>query len=174
MLKKLSDTQSNFYQVQAALSILTAKDSLDDPVPYEPSTWKIAAAVEYLQEYWLLFEKLKTCNISLIFYKYIGILKLKHISWSWNVSGPDSAASHNPKWKSLLNLKSYRVISSLVLLPRKRLWRTSAEESMTLPWSKYSWLGMILLLRAEVSMSMAEIGFWFPAISNNKLGSRKS
>lgn len=64
---------------------------------------------------------------------------LKHISWSWNVSGPESTLSHKP---------------------RRRCNNTSTAESRTLPCKRYSWFGIILLLRAAVKLSIAVLTGW--------------
>lgn len=67
-------------------------------------------------------------------YGFMYLRILKHISWSWNCSGGVSALSQSP---------------------RKRCKRTSTEPSSTLPWSRYSWFGIMLLFRAEDKLSMA-------------------
>lgn len=72
------------------------------------------------------------------------LLMLKHISWSWKVSGPESTLSHRPL--SLCN-------------------STSTAESRTLPCNRYSWFGTILFFMAEVKLSVAGIGMgtsWKP------------
>lgn len=62
------------------------------------------------------------------------LLILKHISWSWNVSGPLSTLSHNP-----LNLCN----------------KTSTALSSTEPCKRYSWFGIMLDFNAALRLSIA-------------------
>lgn len=149
---------------------------------------RVAIVVESAIE--IQFKNFKSCrmqNTMRLLTVWLGARRLKHISWSWNVSGRVSTLSHKPfslreqvsikslsdfgkacyelwiKWSTGFSVTYYVIDHKPIIIYLCR--RCSTAESRMEPCSKNSWFGTMWLFTACDKQSTADcIGAFISSI----------